>query len=83
MQIECVTINRDGSTKPADVLDCGTHIAEFRDYINPTTKKPDPQLFFKPNRWIHVTTLHRHKPDVVMRDVETGDTVEVENLSEY
>ena len=55
--------------------------AEFKEYTNKISKKPDPMLIYPGNRMVHMSTAKYRWPSWVVQNVETGEIIKVPDLS--
>lgn len=72
-------INESG--KPQKML-LGIHTteAEFQEYTNKITGKPDPMIVYAPRRFVHMSTVHRYGFKV--KNLKTGDIIEIPDLNQ-
>lgn len=76
MQVQVV----DGRGNPFAPFGDGETVAEFKEYTNKVTHKPDPTLTYK-GGFIHMSTAMRLYSAGLVKNLETGEIISVPDLS--
>ena len=71
----------DKNNMPIDILNIGHSIADFEEYTNKITGKPDPKLVYSPTRFCHMSTVLQYGLRVC--NAKTGEEIKVKNLSPF
>jgi hypothetical protein len=56
--------------------------AEFKEYINKITGKPDPMIVYAPGRFVHMSTIIL-RFNFQVQNIKTGEIINIPDLNDF